>query len=37
MKLNMGQLLSIPLIIVGILVLVRSYKKPATEIQGTPE
>jgi prolipoprotein diacylglyceryltransferase len=36
MKLNMGQLLSIPLIIVGIWVLVRSYKKPATEIQGTP-
>ena len=36
LKLNMGQLLSIPLIIVGILVLIRSYKKPATEIQGTP-
>ena len=33
LKLNMGQMLSIPLIIVGILVLVRSFKKPVTEIQ----
>jgi prolipoprotein diacylglyceryltransferase len=30
MKLNMGQLLSIPLVIVGIIILVRSYKKPVT-------
>ena len=36
LKLNMGQVLSIPLIIVGILVLIRSYKKPAAEIQGAP-
>lgn len=35
MKFNMGQLLSIPLIIVGIFVLIRSYKKPAAEIQST--
>ena len=33
LKLNMGQLLSIPLVIVGILVLIRSYKKPVAEIQ----
>lgn len=30
MTLNMGQLLSIPLVIVGIFILVRSYKKPVT-------
>lgn len=31
MKLNMGQILSIPLIIVGVFVLVRSYQKPIKE------
>jgi prolipoprotein diacylglyceryl transferase len=36
LKLNMGQLLSIPLFIVGVLVLIRSYNRPANEIQGTP-
>ena len=36
LKLNMGQILSIPLFIVGILVLIRSYKKPAAEIQSAP-
>jgi len=36
LKFNMGQLLSIPLVIVGILVLIRSYKKnPATETTTT--
>lgn len=30
MKFNMGQLLSIPLVLVGIWVLLRSYRKPAT-------
>ena len=30
MTLNMGQLLSIPLVIVGIFILLRSYKKPVT-------
>lgn len=30
MTLNMGQLLSIPMVIVGIFILVRSYKKPVT-------
>jgi prolipoprotein diacylglyceryltransferase len=28
MDLNMGQLLSIPLVLVGVWVLVRSYRKP---------
>ena len=36
LKLNMGQLLSIPLFIVGVLVLIRSYQKPPAEIQSTP-
>lgn len=36
MKFNMGQLLSIPLVIVGILVLIRSYRKPTAEIQSAP-
>ncbi|MBS1681937.1 MAG: prolipoprotein diacylglyceryl transferase [Bacteroidetes bacterium] len=34
MTLNMGQILSIPLVVVGILVLIRSFRK--TEIQNTP-
>ena len=36
MTYNMGQLLSIPLVVVGILVLVRSYRKTETEIQNAP-
>ncbi|GHM99038.1 hypothetical protein WSM22_05280 [Cytophagales bacterium WSM2-2] len=36
MKFNMGQLLSIPLVIVGILVLIRSYRRPAAEAQPAP-
>ena len=35
MTLNMGQILSIPLILVGVWVLIRSYKKPSAEIQST--
>jgi len=30
MTFNMGQLLSIPLVIIGIFILIRSYKKPVT-------
>jgi prolipoprotein diacylglyceryltransferase len=36
MEYNMGQLLSIPLVIVGIYVLIRSYKKPTPDIQSAP-
>jgi len=37
MTLNMGQTLSIPLVIVGIVVLIRSYRKTsAAEVQKTP-
>ncbi|MBL7846900.1 MAG: prolipoprotein diacylglyceryl transferase [Cyclobacteriaceae bacterium] len=32
LPLNMGQLLSIPLIIIGILILVRSYRKPVEPV-----
>ncbi|MBI1768968.1 MAG: prolipoprotein diacylglyceryl transferase [Bacteroidetes bacterium] len=35
MTLNMGQILSIPLVLVGVYVLIRSYKKPSAEIQST--
>lgn len=31
MPINMGQVLSIPLIIIGILILIRSYKQPSAE------
>ncbi len=34
MTLNMGQILSIPLILVGIFVLIRSYRKPVMEGEG---
>ncbi|MBS1487053.1 MAG: prolipoprotein diacylglyceryl transferase [Bacteroidetes bacterium] len=32
MTLNMGQILSIPLVIVGVLILIRSYQKPQQQI-----
>ncbi|MBS1558619.1 MAG: prolipoprotein diacylglyceryl transferase [Bacteroidetes bacterium] len=32
MTLNMGQVLSIPMVLVGIFILIRSYRKPATII-----
>jgi prolipoprotein diacylglyceryltransferase len=31
LPLNMGQILSIPLVLVGVIVLIRSYRKPATD------
>jgi len=33
MTLNMGQILSIPMLIFGILVLLRSFKNPSAEIE----
>ncbi len=36
LPINMGQALSIPLIIVGVIVLIRSYRKSTPEIVGTP-
>ncbi|MGC4022392.1 MAG: prolipoprotein diacylglyceryl transferase [Cyclobacteriaceae bacterium] len=36
MTLNMGQILSIPLVVVGVLVLLRSYRNTSNEIQNAP-
>jgi phosphatidylglycerol---prolipoprotein diacylglyceryl transferase len=35
LPLNMGQILSIPLVLVGVFILIRSYKKPSDETQKT--
>lgn len=35
LPINMGQILSIPLVLIGVYILVRSYKKPVTGPEGT--